>query len=298
MLTVLSLAVGVLSAVALLPIVGVAGVAVRDAAKTFNDLPVKGLSEVPSRSELVDSSGHLLAYYYPGFPHPIYRVPVHYNQISPLMRQAIVSIEDARFWTHGALDVHGTLRAISLDLSGRAVQGGSDLAQQYVKNACILTANTKTEQAVLRVGHPVAKDQRAAQRGPGRARHDQGGTADRLSQRRLLRESGLWRPGGGSQRYFSTSAKHLTLTEAAMLAGLVENPVGYDPLTNPKAALDAAGHGAPANAEAGLHLQGDAGHRAEGPAWPAPVFGTAADRLHQPQGPATRPSSATTCSRS
>jgi membrane peptidoglycan carboxypeptidase len=236
MLAVLALVAGVLSAIALLPLVGVAGITVRDAAKTFNDLPVKGLSEVPSRSELVDSSGHLLAYYYPGFPRPIYRVPVPYNQISPLMRQAIVSIEDSRFWTHGALDVRGTFRAISLDLSGRAVQGGSDLAQQYVKNACILTAHTAKEQAYCAsdtLSRKITELRTAAL------------VEHQMTKEELLTsylnvayfENQAYGVQVAAQRYFSTSAKHLTLTESAMLAGLVENPVGYDPLTNPKAAL-------------------------------------------------------------
>ena len=281
MLTVLSLAVGVLSAVALLPIVGVAGVAVRDAAKTFNDLPVKSLSEVPSRSELLDSSGHLLAYYYPGFPHPIYRVPVNYNQISPLMRQAIVSIEDARFWTHGALDVHGTLRAISLDLSGRAVQGGSDLAQQYVKNACILTATTKTEQATC--ASDTLSRKISELRSAALVEHD-------MTKAELLTaylnvayfENQAYGVQVASQRYFSTSAKHLTLTEAAMLAGLVENPVGYDPLTNPKAALTRRDTVLQQMQKLGYISKATLATRAEGTAWPAPVLGAAADRLHQP----------------
>ncbi len=236
MLIVLSLVSGVLAAVALLPIVGAAGIGVRDAAKTFNDLPVKALGEVPSRSELVDSSGHLLAYYYPGFPHPIYRVPVTYSQIAPVMRQAIVAIEDSRFWTHGALDLRGTLRAISLDLSGRAVQGGSDLAQQYVKNACILTAKTKAEQeycASDTISRKLTELRTAAA-----VEHE-------MSKEELLTaylnvayfENQAYGIQVAAKRYFSTSAKHLTLTESAMLAGLVENPVGYDPLTNPKAAM-------------------------------------------------------------
>ena len=237
MLVVLSLVAGVLAAVALLPFVGATGIAVRDAAKTFNDLPVKALGEVPSRSELVDSSGHLLAYYYPGFPHPIYRVPVPYNQIASVMRQAIVSIEDSRFWSHGALDVHGTLRAISLDLSGRAVQGGSDLAQQYVKNACILTAKTKADQEYC--SSTTLSRKLSELRTAARVEHE-------MSKAELLTaylnvayfENQAYGIQVAAKRYFSTSAAHLTLTEAAMLAGLVENPVGYDPLTNPKAALD------------------------------------------------------------
>src|SRR5258708_144455 len=237
MLAALSLVAGVLSAVALLPVIGAAGVAVKDTAKTFNGMPVAGLGEVPSRSELLDSSGHLLAYYYPGYPHPIYRVPVRFDQIAPVMRHAIVAIEDARFWQHGALDLRGTVRAIALDLGGQAVQGGSDLAQQYVKNACILTAKTKAQQNDC-TSHTLAR-KLTELRIAAVVEH-------KLTKGQLLTaylnaayfENQAYGIQVAAQRYFATSAKNLTLTQAALLAGLVENPVGYDPLTNPSAALD------------------------------------------------------------
>src|SRR6202007_2396628 len=66
------------------------------------------------------------------------RQPVAYNQISASMLVAIVAIEDNRFWQHGALDVKGTLRALVNDLEHKAVQGGSTLEQQYVKNVLVL----------------------------------------------------------------------------------------------------------------------------------------------------------------
>ncbi len=236
-LAVLSLIAGLLTAVALLPVVGVAGVAVRDAAKTFNNMPVAGLGQVPSRSELLDSRGRLLAYYYPGYPHPIYRVPVRFGQISPVMRHAIVAIEDARFWQHGALDLRGTIRAIALDAGGQAVQGGSDLAQQYVKNACILTAKTKSQQNQC-ISHTLAR-KLTELRIASVIEHE-------MTKAQLLTaylnaayfENQAYGIQVAAQRYFTTSAQHLSLTQSALLAGLVENPVGYDPLTNPSAALD------------------------------------------------------------
>ena len=79
----------------------------------------------------------MLAYYY---SRGIDRVPVAYAQISPVMRQAIVAIEDSRFYQHGAIDFRGTLRALVNNLEHRPVQGGSTLAQQYVKNVEILSA--------------------------------------------------------------------------------------------------------------------------------------------------------------
>jgi hypothetical protein len=73
LLTAIALGAGLLSAATALPILGAAGVAARDAARTFNDLPVAGLGQLPARSAIVDAHGHLIAYYY---PRNKYRVPV------------------------------------------------------------------------------------------------------------------------------------------------------------------------------------------------------------------------------
>ncbi|HEX9553549.1 MAG TPA: biosynthetic peptidoglycan transglycosylase, partial [Streptosporangiaceae bacterium] len=154
MLAALALGAGVLSAAAALPVIGVAGVAVRDASTTFNKLPVAGLGQVPSRTEILDRSGHLLATYY---PRDIFRDPVKWGQVAPVMRNAVVAIEDYRFWQHGAFDLHGTLRALYSTVSGGQVQGGSDLAQQYVKNACILTAKTAAAAQACSAFSPARK---------------------------------------------------------------------------------------------------------------------------------------------
>ena len=64
------------------------------------------------------------------------RVEVPITAVAPIMRKAIVAIEDSRFYEHGALDVKGTIRAVIANLrAGAVIQGGSTLSQQYVKNA-------------------------------------------------------------------------------------------------------------------------------------------------------------------
>ncbi len=237
LLAAITVGAGLLTAVAAMPVVGVVGIATRDAAKTFNNLPVAGLGQVPARSELLDTSGHLIAYYYPGpyyqgQPHPIYRIPVTYNQIAPVMRAAIVAIEDWRYWQHGALDPIGTLRALVTTASGSGTQGGSDLAQQYVKNACILTATTPaqvTECSARNVSRKL-KELRAA------ANVEREMTRPQILTAYLNAayfENEAYGIEVASQYYFSTSASHLSLPQAAMLAGLVENPAKYDPVTNP-----------------------------------------------------------------
>ncbi|MDR2986615.1 MAG: transglycosylase domain-containing protein, partial [Nocardiopsaceae bacterium] len=144
LLVVIALGAGLLTGIAGIPILAVTGIVTRDAARTFNDLPVSGLGVLPARSEILDSRGKLIAYYY---PRNIYRVPVRYDQIAPVMRNAIIAIEDERFYEHGALDLHGTIRALTTTLTGSGTQGGSDIAQQYVKNACILAARNPDQTA-------------------------------------------------------------------------------------------------------------------------------------------------------
>lgn len=232
LLPALALVSGLLSAAAALPLLGVAGVATRDAARTFNNLPVAGLGRLPARSAIVDAHGHLIAYFY---PHNIYRVPVTYQQIAPVMRDAIIAIEDSRFYQHGALDLHGTIRALATTLSGAATQGGSDIAQQYVKNACILTA-TSAAQAAQCQAATVARKVRELRVAANVMRH--------MTRHQLLAaylnaayfENQVYGIQVASRFYFSTSASTLTLPEAAMLAGLVKNPAAFDPTRHPAAA--------------------------------------------------------------
>lgn len=229
----LAVAAGLLGAAGVLPIIGVAGIAIRNTATTFNTMPVAGLGQLPARSELLDSSGQLIAYYY---PRNIYRVPVTYRQIAPVMRDATVAIEDARFWQHGALDLRGTVRAIISTLSGSQVQGGSDIAQQFVKNACVLTART-TQEAAACTAETLARKVREL-RIAANVMHE-------MTRSQLLAAyldaiyfgNEAYGVQVAARLYFSTSASRLSLTQAATLAGLVQDPAAYDPLLHPQAAL-------------------------------------------------------------
>ncbi len=234
MLGAVTLLAGLLNAAAALPFLGMAGIAAKDAARTFASLPVAGLGQLPARSEILDSRGHLIAYYY---PRNIYRVPVKYTQIAPVMRSAIVAIEDSRFFQHGALDPRGTIRALATTLSGAGTQGGSDLAQQYVKNACILTATTLAQSEAC-TAETVARKLRELRIAAN--------VMQEMTRPQLLAaylnaayfENQAYGIQVASQFYFSTTAARLTLTQAALLAGIVRNPVAYDPLLHPQASLE------------------------------------------------------------
>jgi membrane peptidoglycan carboxypeptidase len=232
-LAAVSVGAGLLVAAVVVPVVGLTGVVVRNAANTFNTLKVPSLGQIPSRSEILTANGKLIAYYY---PNNIYRIPVSYGQIAPVMRNAIVAIEDSRFYDHGAFDLRGTARALFNDLGGHSTQGGSTLAQQYVKNALILTASTKQQQQAA-VEDTTARKIREL-RMAADVEHEM--TKNQLLAAYLnvaFFDNNAYGIQVAAERYFSTTAAKLNLRQAALLAGLVENPSSYDPISDPKDAI-------------------------------------------------------------
>ncbi len=234
---------GVLVAAMALPVVAATGILVRNTADKFTTLSVDA-SSLPQRSAIYDANGQLITYVYgvdlgKGRKYTgIDRQPVDYNQISPTMLVAIVAIEDDRFWQHGALDVKGTLRALVNDLEHKPIQGGSTLEQQYVKNVLILQS----------LDDPAA--QQAAAADTMSRKIDQlrmaVEVAHTMSKQEILAGylndsyygSGAWGIEAAAETYFNTTAAKLTMVQAATLAGIVENPAEYDPLSNPATSLE------------------------------------------------------------
>jgi len=229
----LAVATGALVAAVVIPAVGVAGIATRNAATKFNTMATPELGQIPVRSEILDRHGHVLAYYY---ARGIDRVPVTYAQIAPVMRQAIVAIEDSRFYQHGAIDFKGTVRAVINNLEHQPVQGGSTLAQQYVKNVLYLSAPNPQAAFAGATSETLGRKVREL-RMAARVEHT-------MSKNQILAGylnaayfgSSAYGIEVAAQRYFSTDASKLTLPQAALLAGLVENPTAYDPINYPKEA--------------------------------------------------------------
>jgi membrane peptidoglycan carboxypeptidase len=222
--------------------VAATGILVRN---TANKITATTLSatDLPQRSAIYDRDGHLITYVY-GVDQGrgmnaqgVNRQPVSYNQISPNMLTAIVAIEDNRYWQHGAIDFQGTLRAVVNDLEGNSVQGGSSIAQQYVKGVLVLAnlGNPAAEQAAI-AGNLDRKYTEL------RMALD---VAHKMSKEDILAgylndayfEEGAWGIEAAAETYFGVRASHLSLTQAALLAGIVENPSAYDPVTNPANAL-------------------------------------------------------------
>jgi membrane peptidoglycan carboxypeptidase len=233
----LAVVAGLLGGALVVPAVGAVGLVTRNTADKFNNMKTGVIGELPVRSEILDSQGRLIAYFY---PRGIDREPVTYSQISPIMRKAIVAIEDSRFYQHGAIDIRGTVRAIVNDIEHKTVQGGSTLTQQYVKNALILTAPNaqQAQSAYAPTLSRKIKELRLAIDVEKKMTKDQI-VAGYLNAAFFGTSYGNQAVGVGAaaERYFDTTAAKLTLPQAAMLAGMVENPDHDNPVTEPQNAL-------------------------------------------------------------
>jgi len=233
-LVLITAAAALLLAAAFFPVFGITGLAIRDAANTFITLQVGKLGAAPVRSVMYDAENRPIAYFY---PYDVYRVPVSFNQIAPVMRSAIVAIEDDTFYTQGALDPRGTLRALVSTGSGAQRQGASTLAQQYVKNIKELQAG-KNQSAYDAAMAPDLQRKVQQLRLAIDVEHEL--TPDQLLASYLnvaYFDNSAYGIQVASQVYFSKSASQLSLPEAALLAGIVQSPTAYNPFQFPAAAL-------------------------------------------------------------
>jgi penicillin-binding protein 1A len=165
------------------------------------------------------------------------RIFLKSEEIHPTMKQAIIAVEDRRFYTNEGVDLRGIARALYQDIRAqKAVQGGSTITMQFVKNALAAqddrTLFQKMREAAL--AYQITR---------------------KWSKERILRNylntiyfgNGAYGIEAAAQTYFGTAhpgcgepgrrcAQALTPAEAALLAGMVASPSGYDPLANREAA--------------------------------------------------------------
>ena len=133
---------GVLVAGLLLPWVGGTGLVARNAATLLHALPGELTDKPPAgATRVLAADGSLITNFYAND-----RTPVKSDQIAPIMKQALVDIEDIRFYEHNGVDVQGTVRALITNVAAGTVrEGGSTLTQQLVKQTLLQTATSATE---------------------------------------------------------------------------------------------------------------------------------------------------------
>src|SRR5918997_157658 len=155
------------------------------------------------------------------------RVSVALDEVPDVVVDTVLAIEDEDFYLHDGVNLRATFRALLTNAeAGEVRQGGSTITQQLVKKALLSpeqNLSRKIEEAVLarRLEDAMSKDE----------------ILERYLNTVFLgnRAYGIQ---AASEMYFNKPIQELGVAEAAFLAGLIRNPVGYDPLTRPEAARD------------------------------------------------------------
>ncbi|MGP2493834.1 transglycosylase domain-containing protein [Mesorhizobium sp. PUT5] len=199
--------------------IAAAGVAVYYGAK----MPAATTWSIPERApniKIVSVDGHLIANRGMSGGEAI-----SLKQMSPYIPEAVVAIEDRRFYSHFGVDPIGLARAMLTNLTGgRFSQGGSTITQQLAKNL-FLTPDRTLERKVQEVLLALWLEQKHSK--------------DQILEMYLNRVyfgSGAYGVEAASRRYFGKSARNVTLAEAALLAGLLKAPSRLSPARDPKAA--------------------------------------------------------------
>ncbi len=144
------------------------------------------------------------------------------SDMSPYIPQAVIAIEDRRFYSHFGIDPIGLARAMYSNLvAGRTVQGGSTLTQQLAKNLFLSpdrTLERKVQEVLLAfwLEHNFTKDQILE-----------------MYLNRVYFGSGAYGVEAAARRYFQKPAKEVNLAEAALLAGVLKAPSRLSPARNP-----------------------------------------------------------------
>jgi penicillin-binding protein 1A len=152
--------------------------------------------------------------------------PLRLEDFSPALPEAVVAVEDRRFWHHFGIDPVGLMRAAWVNLTaGRIVQGGSTLTQQVAKTLFLSNARTtkrKVQELLLTFWLE---------------RHFTKTEILEIYLNRVYLGAGAWGMDAAAKTFFNVSARRLTLPQAAVLAGLPRAPSRFNPRANPAAAL-------------------------------------------------------------
>ncbi len=171
-----------------------------------------------SISSIYASDGSLIT----TVPTDVLRMPIKYSQLGPFLPEAVVAVEDRRYWSRGPIDLRAILRAAVADVSaGAALQGGSTIEEQLVKLELGTPKRTlveKLHEILLSLG-------------------SLSGTTRQQVLAAYLNDvylgEGTYGVQAASIRYFDRPANELDLFQAATLAGLINAPSAYDPLVHP-----------------------------------------------------------------
>lgn len=226
-----SVLAGIIVAAMVIPVAAFAGVTARQLNSALTDLPVQ-LDDGPTAqtTRMLSADGKLLAYFYQEN-----RQDVPLAKISPTMQRAILAIEDNRFYSHGALDLKGTLRALVNNATNGSTQGGSSITQQLIKLTLVQRARSQEEIEAATAPSITRKVRELALA----TQYEKTHTKDEILEKYLniaYYGDGAYGINAAAHHWFSTSPDKLTVKESALLAGIVKNPSYYDPKRQPEQA--------------------------------------------------------------
>jgi penicillin-binding protein 1A len=148
------------------------------------------------------------------------RTPVAAEDIPQVLEDAVIAAEDRNFYSHGGVDVRGTLRALWTDLrTGEAAQGGSTITQQYVRQAYDEVGTDRSIARKIREAILASQLDRQVDK-------------DEILHRYLdtiYFGEGAYGVGAAANTYFRKPVSELTLSEAALLVGVIPAPSAYSP---------------------------------------------------------------------
>ncbi|PRB11825.1 thioredoxin [Microbacterium sp. MYb62] len=239
----LSAVAGLLVTASVTPVLAMTGLAGTSALTLFDRLPESLNPGTPMEQSSIyatapDGSTVELASFYEQN-----RIPVTYEQVSPVLYDAILSSEDKNFYSHGGVNVGATVKALVDNVRGTSSRGASTISQQFVKNVLI----QKCEQEVDTESETHAEDLQQCWKDATNATGSKG-IERKLQEMRyaiqiekevpkndiLVGYLNIANFGGtvygieaAANYYFNTTAANLTVAQAATLAGIVQNPNTY-----------------------------------------------------------------------
>ena len=159
---------------------------------------------------------------------PVDRRPVPLSRVPAVLQQAVVATEDQRFWTEPAVDVRAVARAAVADLqAGRAAQGGSTIAEQYVKLRLEEGSGPRGLDDKVREATQAYELER---------HHPRSQVLDDYLNAIYL-GNGAYGVEAAAETYFARPVGQVDLAQAALLAGLIHAPSATDPFTHPDVAV-------------------------------------------------------------
>lgn len=202
--------------------VGVVTIALIATACSVQPIEDPGLGAGDLTTRVYAADGTILGELHAG----IDRVPISYGDLPRHVVDAVVAIEDHRFWVHTGVDVRAIARAAAVNIeAGAVLEGGSTITQQYIKNT-LLTDEITLERKMREAGLALRLE-------------------ETLSKEEILERylntiyfgRGAYGIGAASRRYFDVDIAEVSLAQAALLAGIIQAPTALEPEIAPRAAL-------------------------------------------------------------